>query len=829
MRTFLNSLVGALAALACLASASFAQTTDRSPSLTVDDILGLESIERADLSPDGRWLVYEKRGAYDSLPSVEFGGRSVWTIMDLWLVDLRSDAPPTRLLPNEGLGLQRVAWSPDGERLLITRLQGDRFEYGIVTLRDRAVRWIGLTPDMPPNGAFAEWAAHDTLVLLASEDGRLPASLRYDRDMTARRSSAWATTARGREPARTVIEARHGVLSPETPSPHNVLVRLNALTGERKTLMQGRVADFAVAPDGTSVAVTWKGDAVPLSEPELVQLENESRLRLSIIDLDAERNVTSFAGLDVAPHLMRWSPDARAVLVWARQDGERWRDGALWSLSAQKTTRFNLANLVVGTSAEVTAGVKAEWIGSSPVIQARTPDSERRDWHRLSSDGTPAILTAELRVPPGRISASTGTAAYVFADGGYWEMTAQGVRPLAVGDAVVREAVQAGDIYRPRRQKMNEPPRRPWSVGLDENDEGVVISADGRVLSAPFGPIGEDRVLALSRDRAVVLRRVGLAENLIVQTGLGSRQLDVVNAGLAGIDLPTPKAVSHLDIHGRPVTSWLFLPDGADIKGVIVKVYPGWADNLVWADPWTMTYSTRPAVFVAAGYAYLSPFLPADQPAAGRGEAFEKGVDLAIDAALKAEPQLPRDRLVLWGHSFGGYATLEIATRSERFRGYIASSSYSDMQGVWGEFDPGARIMPEDGGLFRLNQGWTETTQAALGAPPWVKPDDYAASSPFLRADRIRAPVLFLTADMDFTPATQAERMFSAILRTGGEARMVTYWGEQHLLWSPANIRDYYGQIFGWLERVLRGTETVTPSAPVSLPRTEPNLRSSPS
>lgn len=195
-------------------------------------------------------------GAYDSLPSVEFGGRSVWTIMDLWLVDLRSDAPPTRLLPNEGLGLQRVAWSPDGERLLITRLQGDRFEYGIVTLRDRAVQWIGLTPDMPPNGAFAEWAAHDTLVLLASEDGRLPASLRYDRDMTARRSSAWATTARGREPARTVIEARHGVLSPETPSPQNVLIRLNVLTGERRALMQGRVADFAVAPDGTSVAVT---------------------------------------------------------------------------------------------------------------------------------------------------------------------------------------------------------------------------------------------------------------------------------------------------------------------------------------------------------------------------------------------------------------------------------------------------------------------------------------------------------------------------------------------------------------------------------------------
>lgn len=69
---------------------------------------------------------------------------------------------------------------------------------------------------------------------------------------------------------------------------------------------------------------------------------------------------------------------------------------------------------------------------------------------------------------------------------------------------------------------------------------------------------------------------------------------------------------------------------------------------------------------------------------------------------------------------------------------------------------------------------------------------------------------------------SQAERMFSAILRNGGDAKMVTYWGEQHLLWSPANIRDYYGQIFGWLDRAFSAPITITPQAPGAAPKAGP-------
>lgn len=66
---------------------------------------------------------------------------------------------------------------------------------------------------------------------------------------------------------------------------------------------------------------------------------------------------------------------------------------------------------------------------------------------------------------------------------------------------------------------------------------------------------------------------------------------------------------------------------------------------------------------------------------------------------------------------------------------------------------------------------------------------------------------------MDFVTTSQSERMFSALSRLGGRARLVTYWGEEHFNWSPANIRDLYGQIFDWLETTL-AAEDVTGTKP---------------
>ena len=199
----LSALAGALLALICCVTPVFPQ--DRG--VTVEDVVGLEAFGRAAISPDGRWAIYEKRGPYDSATRFDLGQRASWTVTDLWLVDLRRpNAASERLLPGGGPGLLRGSWSPSGARVLIYRFTGARLEVGIVTMADRSVLWTGLTPEMPQMGAVAEWRGDEEVVVMARRDGDLPWLLRYYNAGQTRTAQAWARTASGQEPSRTVVD-----------------------------------------------------------------------------------------------------------------------------------------------------------------------------------------------------------------------------------------------------------------------------------------------------------------------------------------------------------------------------------------------------------------------------------------------------------------------------------------------------------------------------------------------------------------------------------------------------------------------------------------------
>ena len=822
-----NRLAAAMAA-ACLSFAVAQAADDRGARpIAVEDIVSLEAFGRGGVSPDGRWAVYEKRGAYDTALRFDLAWRSAWTIMDLWIVDLEAPgAPPILLLPGEGPGLQRLAWSPSGKRLLITRLQGATYEYGVVDVAARHVRWTGLAAEISTTGAVVEWVSDDVLLLMAKPDGQLPAVMRLDGGVQPRMTEAWEKTAGGAEASRTVVETRGGIETAERPTPSRELWRLDLAAGERRVLAEGRLTDFAVSPDGRRVAIVQGDGRVPISPDRVIQIESGSRERLSLLDLETGEARRPMPDYDVAPHLLRWSPDATEVLVWARMDGAGWTEGSLVRASADGAHRVDIGTLTPGTDAEILWGVKADWIGGDPVILARSPESRRLDWRLIAHGAAPQTLTAALGAAPTRIASAGRKALYVFADGGYWSMNAEGLRRMTPADVVVREAI-AFDPERFKRQAVNEAPRRDWAFALNAAGESLVVGGDGGLRRIGEGGDANIRSLTTSSGAALVLRRKGLAEILQLRMADVTRDLDAVNSVLTEVEPTTPMPISHPDAEGRPTTSWLFLPRRAGsvpLRGLVVKVYPGTVDNLVWSDPLVLTYGIRAQVLVAAGFAVLSASTPSGTPET-RGDLYARSIDLAVDAALAAHPELPADRMAVFGHSFGGYAALEIAARSTRYKSYIASAAFSDMFGAWGEFEPTSRIQPEEGIRTRSSQGAAETGQHGFGAPPWRAIQAYQASSPYLIANRISAPVLLLTADMDFVPVTQAERIFSVLHRTGGTARLVTYWGENHHIWSPANIRDLYGQIFAWLDETLRLPDRLTALDPDVAPRSEPSLR----
>jgi dipeptidyl aminopeptidase/acylaminoacyl peptidase len=825
MVRLLSRLGGALLSLALVGSPASAQTRP----IQVDDIVALEAFGRASIDPSGRWAVYEKRGPYDTAPRFDFAQRSVWAIWDLWRVDLtRPERPPERLLPGEGIGLLRGDWSPSGGRMIVQRFQDGRFEFGIADVAARAVRWTGLTPEIAPTGATAAWVSDEAAVLMVRPDGSLPGLLRFYSDSQARMTQAWADTRSGQRPARTVLDAEAGVARARTPTPDQALVRVDTRTGAQRTLLRGRIADVAVAPGGRHLAVLVGGEPMPIRERDIDQQDPPARQRLVFVDLETGAVARPMPDRDVAPHLLRWSPDGRAVLVWARPDGATWTAGDLMRVSPDGGRAIDRGGLSPGSADDILHGVRADWMGDAVLLQARRSADGRRDWHRLADGKDPQVLTAAISAPPGRLAAVEDEAVRLFADGAMWRLDAGGATRLTPSGTRLTE-VAIGDPEAPLRLKAAAP-ARAWTWAVDAAGDPVILDAAGGMFPLDPGGLEPTRVLAATPGAALVLDRSGLVETLSLRTANTSHRLDAVNAGLAGVVLPTPRPIPHRDAAGRETTSWLFLPPDrpADaVRGVIVEVYPGSVDAGTWSGPLTLTYGYRAAVLAGAGYAVLTPAMPIDHPESATAPWYAASVDLALDAALAAEPGLPGDRTAVLGHSFGGHAALAIATVSRRHRSYVAAAGMSDWIGHWGEFIAPTRILPEDGFMLMTQQGYVESGQGGLGAPPWAGLQAYGARSPYLAADRITAPVLLITADKDFVPMSQSERMFSALYRRGGRARLITYWGEHHQMWSPANIRDVHAQIFAWLDETLAPEATVTPD-PDAAPRPEASLRTPP-
>ena len=816
-------------------------SSDHRRTLTLDDVLSMETFGTVALSPDGRWLAHEKRRSYDTAPRFDRAHRSGWEASDLFITPTEANSPPEPLVASEPeTGLLLGSWSPDSRRLLIYRLSGDRLEAGIVTVADRSVRWTGLTPDLPITGAASAWLDNDRLALTIRPAGDLPWMLRFDGTGKAEMDRRWQRTINGREPSRNRVETHGGLITTDAVPPRLQLVILDVTTGARRPIADGNIRDMVPSPAGDRIAVLTSAERAPQDPSGIItQSAVQTRSRVTLIDVPGGEVTEPTEVLDIAPNLMRWSPDGQAVLVWARTDTASWRDARLISVGSDGVVRRfetgDLLPLAADSKIDELQAVQADWLDGSPIFRARRPDSDRFDWWRIG-DGAARSLTGSFAAAPAKLAATAEDSILAFAEGRLWRIDSRGA-PQAVAGAADNdaEALRDGRTYTlmdAARPRVNEAPRRRQVMARSNSAIQLIDEAGAMLFRASLG--GCDGAL---QGRSVVASGIATVcldqgvETLRLATSTTDRLVDRANPGFADIAVPKPVAVPHRDRLGRETTSWLFLPPGvpADrVRGLLVHVYPDSVNDGRYVEATSLAIGLKPQLLAAAGYAVLSASIPAETESlrAEMIDDFTRSADLAVDAALAAMPSLPAERMAVVGHSFGGYTALAIATRSHRFRSYVSWAGPSDMAGGWGEFGPHIRTWPED--RFTLDQpiGATEVGQAGMGGPPWADVSGYAAASPYMLADKIEAPMLLITADRDYVPMTEAERMLTALHRQGKWARLVTYWGETHSNASPANVHDVYREIFDWLDRTLAPETVTSPTAAAPMP--EPSPRSPP-
>ena len=86
--------------------------------LTIEDVVSLSRIGSADVSPDGRWLVWDQR----ETDMTANKGRT-----DLWRLDLsKKGALPEKLAADPALNEASPAFSPDGQWVFFTAAKGDK-------------------------------------------------------------------------------------------------------------------------------------------------------------------------------------------------------------------------------------------------------------------------------------------------------------------------------------------------------------------------------------------------------------------------------------------------------------------------------------------------------------------------------------------------------------------------------------------------------------------------------------------------------------------------------------------------------------------------------
>jgi dipeptidyl aminopeptidase/acylaminoacyl peptidase len=275
------------------------------------------------------------------------------------------------------------------------------------------------------------------------------------------------------------------------------------------------------------------------------------------------------------------------------------------------------------------------------------------------------------------------------------------------------------------------------------------------------------------------------------------------------------RSFDYRDLDGRSEIGWYLLPPGYQPGRrypLVSYIYPG----AVWSStdkPDAVTFDLQ--LLAARGYVVLQPSMPlstTDRPNEfhiAPNQPYNLGdlktglvpaIDKLIDKGL-VDPE----KLGVFGHSFGGWATYGIITQTNRFKAAVSYAGVSDLVSGYGAIPFADRYATDD------TYNPETYIQPASGDPPWEFPEAYVNNSPIFYADRISTPVLMIHGDLDRIPIEQDEEMFTALHRLNKRCRFVRYWGEGHAFTIPVQIEDMWREIGDWFDEYLKEASSNTP------------------
>jgi dipeptidyl aminopeptidase/acylaminoacyl peptidase len=143
-------------------------------------------------------------------------------------------------------------------------------------------------------------------------------------------------------------------------------------------------------------------------------------------------------------------------------------------------------------------------------------------------------------------------------------------------------------------------------------------------------------------------------------------------------------------------------------------------------------------------------------------------------------------RLGVGGWSYGGILTDYLITADGRFKAACSGAGTGFTLSLYG-----------------VDQ-YIRQYSAELGAP-WQHLDNYLkVSYPFLKADRIKTPTLFLSGEKDFNvPTAGSEQMYQALRALGIPTQLIIYPSQFHGISVPSYQKDRLERYIAWYKKYL--------------------------
>lgn len=352
----------------------------------------------------------------------------------------------------------------------------------------------------------------------------------------------------------------------------------------------------------------------------------------------------------------------------------------------------------------------------------------------------------------------------------------------------------------------------------DGNSIGILVADNRSVYPALVdrGGIGVTKLMnppiVISNWNNVKLKGVVISGNnekpneIYAFEGGKLRQLTHHNDELlAQLNLPPTEEVDFTSKDGTKVGGLLTYPVGY-VKGTkvpfLLRIHggPNSQDQ--------NSFSAERHFFAANGYAVLNVNY---RGSAGRGMKFSRAIaadwghyeveDLqaGVDHVVKMGVADP-DKLGVGGWSYGGILTDYMIASDTRFKAATSGAGTAFTVSYYGVDQ---YIIQYDNEI----------------GPPWDPKawETYQKLSyPFLHADRIKTPTLFMGGEKDFNvPISGSEQMYQALRSLGVDTQLIVYPNSFHGITLPTYVRDRYERYLAWYDKYVKKIKP-EPSSPIA-------------